>query len=257
MATGSVTTGVPGAIAVEAAGFMPFTPLHAVSVAVCFGSIAVLCLVGSKAAWHARVTASWAGFIAGTQVVAVLFWCWPSRFDLQNSLPLQVCDLVVLLAPFALLTRGAWSRALLYFWGIGLSTQAFATPVLTKGPDHAEFWLFWLGHTQIVGSAIYDAVCRSYRPRLADLYRAVAALIGLGLLVLGFNLLTDTNYWYIGRTLPQQRTVLHELPAWPWRIPIIVSLAVLAMTAAWAPWALVRRLRGRRDAREPSATIAR
>src|SRR5271155_1057025 len=96
------------------------------------------------------------GWIGLAAACAVQFLCLrPSAFDYRSSLPLHVCDLMMLIAPAALLLRWRLLRALAYFWGLGLSSMSFIIPDLHFGPADLQFWVFWAGHATIVGTALY------------------------------------------------------------------------------------------------------
>jgi hypothetical integral membrane protein (TIGR02206 family) len=187
-----------------------------------------------------RLRRIWCWFIILWQILATLWWLRPSDFRLSESLPLQLCDIVVWVAPIALLTQRPWPRALLYFWGIGLSTQAFFTPVLVEGPATIRYWLFWIGHTQIVGSAIYDIVVLRYRPTPRDFLRATAANLMYAAIVMPINLAWGVNYGYIGNRLPEQRTLLHALPPWPWRVLVLAVIVQTVMALIWVVWPIRR-----------------
>lgn len=202
-----------------------------------------------RAEWRFRL--GWSLFIVAFQIYAVAWYAWPSRFELDRSLPLHICDLVVWLAPVALLTQGRLARTLLYFWGVGLSTQAFFTPVLTAGGASPEFWLFWVGHTQIVGSAIYDAVALGYRPGLRDLRNAFGVTLLYAVVVTPLNLACEVNYGYVGPSKPETPTVIDALGDWPMRIVPLAGLTLAAYVIAWAPWAIAARLRRSADHTTP------
>src|SRR4029450_5624684 len=124
-------------------------------------------------------------------------------------------------------------RTLLYFWGIGLSTQAFFTPTVQYGVGHIKFWMFWIGHTMIVGSAVYDVVVRGYRPRARDWWFAVATTYTLCMTVFYFDVLMSRaggmpiNYWYIGDTKPSNPTLIDDLGPWPLRVLFLSGIVVL------------------------------
>ena len=157
---------------------------------------------------------------------------WPARFELNRSLPLHLCDIVGLIGPLAILTHHLIFRSLLYFWGIGLSTQALITPELLEGPAQFNFWVFWIPHGMIVGLAAYDIWALNYRPKWKDYFIAIATLAMFVALVLPVNLWLEVNYVYVGRGTPGATTVIDFLGPWPLRVfkltfAVIVWLAVL------------------------------
>ena len=232
--------------------FHPFTWLHLLTVLACAGLMVGSCIIGRR--WlgqgdmgqrrERRFVAAWAWFIIAWQLWTLLYWL-VLNFDLGTSLPLHICDLVVWVAALALLTPSRSLRTVLYFWGIGLSTQAFFTPTLNEGPAAPQFWLFWIGHTQIVGSAVYDVVVRHYRPALRD-YLLISVVNAAYLaLIFPFDTLLGLNYGYIGRSPPSQPTLIDHLGPWPMRVLWMVLIVQVVLAAAWLFWPACGRLKRR------------
>lgn len=226
--------------------FRPFSATHVAVVAALV--VTVSGLVALRRAWRDKPRAAGLDrFLAvlGFLVFAVVnTWpLLPQHFDVSWSLPIHVCDVTTLYVPFALLTRWATPRALVYFWGLGLSSQGFITPDLQDGPAKAGFWMFWLAHFSVVVSALYDVLARGYRPTWRD-YR-IALGIGLVYIValLVLDVLLGVNYGYVGPAKPGQPTIVDALGLWPWRVPVIVALGAGAMALLMVPWEIARRRR--------------
>lgn len=221
--------------------FHSFTLTHLIVVIVCAAAIILSCYFGRL--WirthkddprERQLRGVWGGFVIGVNLWSIVYWFLPARFDIRESLPLQLCDLACLVAAVAMLTRQRWAHTLLFFWGIGLSTQAFITPTLKYNIGHMEFWLFWLVHLSIVGSAIYLLAVRRYRPTLRDLIFAIAisaAWVGAMLIL---NPILGSNYGYVADTLPQNRTVIDALGPWPLRVFILGGIVIAIFVGLWA-----------------------
>lgn len=231
-------------------GFAPFTATHLVAVGVCIAIIGLFVLAGRQASEgrERRIARTWAVLWLVQQVIVTVYWLLPAHFDLRSSLPLHLCDVIGWLGPFALLLahsrRTRWLRTALYFWGIGLSTQAFFTPTLEHGPSDPRFWFFWISHTQIIGGAIYDIVARGYRPDARDLKTAIIVSLCWALPIVLFNWLTGLNYGYLGKDL-DGTTILNALPPWPWRIFAVMGIVLVLFTVLWCVWPLSRAIAGR------------
>lgn len=176
-------------------------------------------------------------------IVSNIWWNWPGSFDLQKSLPIQVCDLAGLIGPLALLLQRRSLRAVTYFWGIALSSQGFIQPVLTVGYSFVEFWLFWANHTIIVGIAIYDVIALGYRPRWRDYLMAAGAIILYFFLVLPFDIFVGVNYGYVGNITPENPTLIDKLGSWPWRLAPLAAIALGVMALIQLPWEVGRKAR--------------
>jgi hypothetical integral membrane protein (TIGR02206 family) len=226
--------------------FRPYTWLHVLTSTTAILFMAALAILGAR--WrrdHPRreriLRSAWAASIILFALWTALWWLLPRNFDIQVSLPLHICDLAMPLAAAAMLTSIRWLRALLYFWAIGLSTQAFVTPILAAGVAEMTYWLFWLGHTQIVGSAIYDIAARNFRPTVRDLATSVAISLAYLAIIFPVDWAFSLNYGYVGPVAPDG-TIVTALGPWPQRVPIIAALAIAAMILAWLPWAVARRI---------------
>ena len=231
-------------------GFTPFTATHLVAVGVCIAAIGLFILTGKQADERRErlVARTWATLWLVQQAIATVYWLLPAQFDVGKSFPIHLCDVAGWLGPFALLVaqsrRTRWLRTVLYFWGIGLSTQAFFTPTLEQGPGDFRFWLFWISHTQIVGAALYDIVARGYRPDARDFKVAIIASLCWAVPIVLLNWATGLNYGYLGKEL-EGTTILNALPPWPWRIVAVMGIVLALFTVLWGVWPLSRVLAGR------------
>jgi hypothetical integral membrane protein (TIGR02206 family) len=226
--------------------FEPFSAVHAATVVLS----ALLWLLLTRTALRLRGGAregAWrrglAGVLLGVWLAVNCPQLLPAYYVASENLPLHPCDLVGLLAPYAIWTRRRLAYAVLYFWGIGFTLQAILTPELSDGPGSPWFWAFWLPHAAIFGAAVYIVVVEGFVPTWRDCLRAYqVALLYLALLV-PFNLATGFNYGYLGRANPRTASLLDLFGPWPWRLIVLAALTALGFVLLQLPWAL----RARRD----------
>lgn len=181
---------------------------------------------------------------AANQVAEMMPW----RFELHRSLPLHVCDVVGLVAALAMLTGARVWRAMLYYWGIGLSTQALITPELADGLATFSFWSFWVPHGAIIALAVYDLAGRGYRPGWRDFAIGIATLTAYLAVVLPFDLAYQVNYGFVGRGMPGQPSVIDFLGDWPIRVYKLAVAVFVVLAVLTVPWVVAaRRAGGRRE----------
>lgn len=221
--------------------FRPFTALHLVTAGVGLALMATSSWLGVR--WRRtprelRLRMAWVWAVFAVQVAALVYFMRPP-VDYTTSLPFHICDLAGWIAAFALLTQRRWLRVMLYYWGIGLSTQAFITPILRgEGSGYATlyFWAFWGQHLTIVGSAVYDVVVLGFRPTWRDFGTAVGlSSVWVGSMFV-FNRIFGTNYAFVGPTRPENPTIIDRLGDYPLRVlwlALIVTAGFAVFTAVW------------------------
>ena len=178
-------------------------------------------------------------------LVAYGWWLLPPQLDYATTLPLQLCHLTALVASAALLTRRRSLRALLYFWGFGLSTQALLTPSLGDPPSSIWFWAFWAQHGFIVAAATYDIAVRKFRPSWRDYWLVCRLTLLYALAVSSINLRIGANYGFVGNSRPETPSIIDLLGPWPQRLVVMVLIAAAAMALLMLPWAVARRCKRR------------
>jgi len=227
--------------------FRPFTFAHAVALLAVAGLIAVLVVGGRRADTRTRArlerNLAWTNLLFW--VVAHGWWMLPPRFDAATSLPLHMCHVAQLLASIMLLAPRPALRAIVYFWGFALCTQALITPSLREPPTSVWFWAFWIEHGLLQAIAVYDLVVRRYRPTWRDYGLAcIAALVYLAV-VLPIDIMLRTDYGFVGETEPENPSILDLLGPWPQRLLLIVFITAAAMAILMLPWQVARSVRRR------------
>lgn len=244
--------------------FEAFSAFHAVVVGVCAGVMAAGCVVGRRLRGldradagrrEARFAARVGWGIVAWQVFATGWRLLPGQWDLNESLPFHLCRWTGWIAAVCLIAGERagwrWSRALMFFWGLGLSVQGFVTPMWNDGAASVAFWLYWVGHLQIVGVAVYDLVVRGFVPRGKDLLSAVVLGVVFVLTVVGVNEWLGTNYSYLGRWDYGRASVVDRLGRYPERVYKMAGGAMVLFVLMCGAARGVRALLGGRG--EPAA----
>ena len=176
-------------------------------------------------------------FVLPLQVVALT----RSGFDVDRTLPLQLCDLAAFVAPFALWTRRAWAVGLTYYWGLTLTTQAVITPDLSADFPDPVFVLFWGMHLLIVWAAVYLTWGLGLAPDWRGYRATVAVTVGWAMSVSVFNLATGSNYGYLNRK-PAAASILDYLGDWP--VYVLAEIVIVLTVWALMTWPWVRSRTG-------------
>jgi len=161
-------------------------------------------------------------------------------YDPPTTYPLQLCHWCGVFASLVLLTGHRPLRAILYFCGIGLCTQALFTPLLVEGPALFPFWFFWITHGTVIGVALYDVIARGYRPTVRDYGIACLTAFTYVVIVLPIDLATGWNYGFVGPGKPDVPSIVDLLGPWPERLLAIALISAAVMGALLLPWLAAR-----------------
>ncbi|WKG01485.1 TIGR02206 family membrane protein [Mycolicibacterium sp. HK-90] len=221
-----------------------YGPSHWVAIAVfVVGAVLLVWLGRRQTEDQSRVFGRILGTVTAAIYLAMLVYTLipPS---IERSVPLRLTDLATVVGAFALWSQRRWAYVLTYYWGLVLSTQALASPVL-KSPDfpHYEFLAFWSIHLLVVWAAIYLTWGRGMRPDWRSYRLVVVVTAAWALGTMAFNAIAGTNYGFLNAK-PATASLLDLMGPWP--VYVLVASALVA--GVWAlmtwPWER-RRYRGR------------
>lgn len=160
-------------------------------------------------------------------------------FTPARSLPLQLSDLAWVAAGCALWSRSRLVASATYFWSV-LTLQSVLTPSLGQDFPDPLFVGFWALHLLTIWAAVLLVGGLRIVPGWRDYRRVLLATLVWAVVVLGFNVVADTNYGYLRRK-PGVGSALDLFGPWP----VYVLVASVILAALWAamtwPWAQVRR----------------
>jgi hypothetical integral membrane protein (TIGR02206 family) len=170
----------------------------------------------------------------------VIAGTWSAR----SSLPLQLCDMAVLVAAAACWWRIPVLVELTYFWGLAGTLQGVLTPDLSIGFPHLVFWQYVVGHLAIVLAALYLVVGMRILPRRYAVPRVFAITLGYTAVVGLVDLVTGANYMFL-RAPPGEWTLLRLLGPWPWYLLSATGAALSLLIVLDLPfWPGRRRTTG-------------
>ena len=157
----------------------------------------------------------------------------------RGRIPLQLCDLALVMTVWALWSLKPAVSELAYFWGLAGSLQAVLTPDLRE-PFPTYWWMkFFVGHCGMVLAAVYMAASGRVRPTHRSIWRVwgwtnlYAAIAGMS------NWLCGTNFGYLARK-PIQPSLLDYFGPWPSYILVLEGAALLSFYLYYAPFVVAR-----------------
>ncbi len=142
------------------------------------------------------------------------------------GLPLDLCDLILWLTVYVLLTRSARVFDVVYFWGLAGTSMALVTPDLAAPFPSLLSIKFFFSHGMVVASLLFLIWCDALRPAPRAWWKAFLWLQLYAIVIGVFNLLFRTNYFYLC-SKPPGGSLLDFLGDWP--LYLIVSEVLAAL----------------------------
>jgi len=189
--------------------FQAFSPTHAITLLVCIVITTTCLLLGRRAinAGDDRTVARTLGvFGIFVNAWSLIFWLSPDRLDISKSIPMELCDMACIVAAISMLSHQRIFATLTVFWGFGLTTQAFITPIVTEP--------------------------------FADLKRTIGLTVIWVACMFVFNIIFNANYGFVGNTETARPTIVSLLGPWPLRAFLLCTIVTVWL---WILWLLLRR----------------
>lgn len=170
-------------------------------------------------------------------------WTW------QYSLPLELCNVVLIACIISLLWPNRLSTEIAYFWGLGGVLQANVTPDITQGFPSWQYFLFFFSHGITLIAIAFLVSDREFRVRKRSVLRMMIALNVYGLVVGAIDAVTGWNYGYL-RQKPGMPSIMDFMGPWPWYLVSIEITALIIFLLLYLPWHFLSH--GERDKLEPA-----
>ncbi len=165
-----------------------------------------------------------------------------------DLLPLHMCTLAVYLSAWMLVTQDRRIFEVVYFWGLGGTTQALLTPDLEDGFPALSYLLFFLGHGATIVSIFYAMLVFRLRPYSGSLPRVMAITVGAAAVAFAVNLWLDTNFMYL-MAKPVRPSLLDWFGPWPWYLLGLVIFGLLSFVLLYSPFFIADLVNPKRPAK--------
>ncbi|WP_413056008.1 TIGR02206 family membrane protein [Sporosarcina sp. 179-K 8C2 HS] len=149
-----------------------------------------------------------------------------------RSLPLELCNIGLILCVMLLLTRKKIFFEILFFISLFGATQAILTPALTYNFPHFRFFHFFYTHMMIVWVILFFMWAKGYYPNFMSVIKLIIFLNLLLPVILYMNKNNNGNYWYL-RHKPDSFSLFDLLGPYPWYIFTLEGLLLLLSFGVW------------------------
>ncbi|MGQ3478058.1 YwaF family protein [Paenibacillus sp. TY11] len=161
-----------------------------------------------------------------SEVTLNIWYVTQHIWDVQTSLPLELCSVTLLLSILMLIFRSRWLYPIILFAGIGGALQAVLTPNLAYAFPHYRFIQFFIAHSAIILAALYMTWIERLRPTWKSVGGVMLFLNGLALMVWIVDDALGANYMFLAGK-PSTPSILDVLGPYPLYILAEEAIALL------------------------------
>lgn len=163
-------------------------------------------------------------------------------YDLARFLPLHLCTVCAILAPYALLSRSKNAEKLVIFWGFIPALLAVLLPDMGANDNiqSFRFWEFFVSHIIIVASSFYLAINHSkfFKINSKSILKPLKAF-GL-LIIYAFAIVYPLNYifnWNYLYLMKRASNGMGFLPTGNLYLPSLMSLSLIVFVVTYLIYA--------------------
>lgn len=178
--------------------------------------------------------------LALSVVVYTIFELALGRFTIADDLPLSLCNLLSILAPFVLWNPKHKYFEPIYFLVMAGTFQAIVTPDLYFDYPTYEFFKYWITHVGLVLLMIHYMVCFALYPTAKGILKTFGWLNMYIVALLPINYLLNANYFYLIEK-PLYPSVLDFFGPWPVYILVAEILVMGFFAIAMIPVFLAKK----------------
>ena len=151
-----------------------------------------------------------------------------------GHLPLELCDISMMMTIVYLLTRSQAIFDLVYYYGIAGASMSLLTPNLME-PSVFLSVQYFADHGLIVVALLFLVWTGQVRPRPGSLVRAMVGVNLIAAVVGAFDFVFKQDYMFLGAK-PQALTLLNFLGPWPWYIVSCEGVALALFGLLYLPF---------------------
>jgi len=223
--------------------FVLFGPAHLFVLGLTAVSVAVLGALGrARPDWLGPIRRALGVALAATAAAWYTYLASQGAVRIPETLPLDLCDVMLWVAVVAALTLNRTAVEMAYFVGVGGSAMALLMPDVRAPVTSWPMIAFLLTHALVVATPLVLVASGSARPRAGSVRRVFLILNVYAAALAAFNAMFGTNYMYLCRK-PSHPSLLDYFGPWPLYIASADLFAILVFSVLWLPFrnAPVRR----------------
>jgi len=156
-------------------------------------------------------------------------------FDPTMELPLHLCRLLAIVAPFVMYTRNRTALGIMYFMIYAGTLNANITPDVDGAFPSSNYFTYWMIHSALLVIPFYAIKVYGLKITFRDLKNAFLAANIYLIVITAYNWFSGSNYFYT-MAKPPSASILDFFGPWPIYLGVTYLIACLLIVLLYLPW---------------------
>lgn len=156
-------------------------------------------------------------------------------YTIQDDLPIHICRILALAAPFVYWKENKFWVGIFYFWILAGTLNAVITADIRFAYPHWNYFVYFIMHLGLIPLPIYYAIVLGNRIKLKDMWNAFWVANIFLILTMAINFSIESNYMFT-RHKPEVATIMEVLGPWPWYLVGLQFIAVVLFIILYLPF---------------------
>lgn len=164
------------------------------------------------------------------------------KWDVKTSLPLELCQVTLILCIIMLIGKNYTLFEVAYFWGFIGSSIALIFPSVHASYHHFSFWAFMLTHSLNIISLVFVMSIEKYKPTRNSIWISFIISNVYMLLMATINYFLGSNYYYyyvFKKPAPNIPNPFMYTNSWFIKILMLEGITLIALLICYLPFMAV------------------
>lgn len=219
-----------------------FSPAHLLPI-LFIALLGVVCIMAANTYLSERgktfLGTAFATIAAAGVLIRILVLTLEGSFLMQTELPLHLCRVLGLVAPFIMYTRNRKLLGVLYFLVLAGTLQANITPDLDGDFPSIRYFTYWMMHSALIVLPFYAIYVYKLRIVWEDLKRSFLYINIYFVLISIVNWLIGSNYFFTCNK-PASKSLLDFFGPWPYYLVVTYCIGIVLILLLYLPWYIKR-----------------
>lgn len=217
-----------------------FSPAHLLPI-LFIALLGVVCIMSANTYLTERGK-TWLGTgfaMIATLGVVIRMWVLylDGSFVVQTELPLHLCRVLGMAAPFVMYYRNRNLLGVMYFLILAGTLQANITPDVDGDFPSMRYLTYWMMHSALIVLPFYAIYVYKLKITWQDLKRSFIYINIYFVLINLFNWITGSNYFYTCDK-PVSASLLDYFGPWPYYLMVTYVIGCILLFLLYLPWYL-------------------